>query len=210
MMSIMETAGWRQNIFKRLWERGTAEAADEKLRAVKAPLFREAKGVVLELGPGTGANFRYFPHGISWIGVEPVEEWHAVLRAHPDRPREMRFSKTLAEVPIASVDTAVSSLVLCSVPNLRETLADIRRVLKPGGQFLCVEHIAAPRGSFRRVLQYLIRPFTKILGGGCDPVRDTAEAIARAGFSAHTFTAYQIPLGGLPFPVPVIACRARA
>lgn len=210
MMSTMETAEWRQKIFKRLWERGTAKAADEKLRTIKAPMFREAKGVVLELGPGTGANFRYFPADISWIGVEPVEAWHATLRSRPDHPHEMRFSSTLGEVPTASVDTVVSSLVLCSVPNLRETLADIRRVLKPGGQFLCVEHVAAPCGTLRRILQYFILPFTKTLGGGCDPVRDIAEAIARAGFSEHNITAHAVPLGCLPFPVPIIVCRARA
>lgn len=199
---------WRRNVFRRWWPR-QAEVINEQLRALKKELFHTVRGTVLELGPGTGTNFRYFSSDISWLGVEPVEEWHAALRAHPDRPTQMRFSRTLAEVPTASVDTVVSSLVLCSVPDLRETLADIQRVLKPGGQFLCVEHIAAPRGTFRRVLQHLIRPFTKTLGGGCEPDRDIDSAIACAGFSEHTFITYDIPLGSLPFRVPLIACRAR-
>lgn len=198
----------REKLFAKMWQR-MAPNADERLRALKENLFKEVRGVVLELGPGTGANFQYFPAEITWIGVEPNQTLQKVLCVHPKKPKVSKLISRIEELSNESVDTVVSSLVLCSVPTPEETLKEIKRVLKQGGKFLCVEHVAAPNGTFLRFIQRLIRPATRCLGGGCEPDREIAAVIAQTGFSEQGLTESRIQINRLPIMVPIIACSAR-
>ena len=81
------------------------------------------------------------------------------------------------------VDAAVCSTALCSVADPDGALAEILRVLRPGGRLVFFEHVAAPAGSGARLLQGLAAPLTRRFDRGCDPRRDTASTIERAGFS---------------------------
>src|SRR5690606_12864960 len=107
--------------------------------AAKAELFADLRGTVLEIGPGTGPNLVYIPAGVHWIGVEPNRAMHAYLRAEAERMgREIELRAGRAErldVDDASVDAVISTLVLCSVPDLDDTLEEVYRVLRPGGRF---------------------------------------------------------------------------
>jgi len=86
------------------------------------------------------------------------------------------------DLPSASVDFVFSSLVLCSVERPEQVLAEVRRVLRPGGSFVCVEHVAAPVGSRIYGLQRMIQRPWKWLFEGCDLCRDTGSTLRAAGF----------------------------
>ncbi len=198
----------REKLFAKMWQR-MAPKADERLRELKENLFKRVHGVVLELGPGTGMNFQYFPTEITWIGVEPNQELQKVLSAHPERPKSFKLISRIEELPSESVDTVVSSLVLCSVPKPTETLKEIKRVLRQGGQYLCVEHVAAPRDTLLRFIQRIIRPVTRCLGGGCEPDREIGTLIYQTGFSKTDLAEYRLQIYRTPIKVPIISCAAQ-
>lgn len=92
-----------------------------------------------------------------------------------------------------SVDAVVSTLVLCTVPDVAATLQEVLRVLKPGGRFLFMEHVAAPRGTRLRRVQQWIRPLWKVIGDGCHPDRETWTIIETAGFDSVKIEHFQAP-----------------
>ena len=103
----------------------------------KAELFADLPRSVLEIGPGTGANLAYLPKGCRWIGIEPNPHMHDPLRDKADKLGvEADLREGAAERIAAddcSVDAVICTLVLCSVKNPAQALAEIRRVLRPGG-----------------------------------------------------------------------------
>lgn len=153
--------------------------------ALEESLVRSVTGTVLEIGAGSGSNFEDFPDDIQWIGLEPDDEVLATLRRRSRRfSRSSRVIEGVAEkIPLDddSVDTVLSTFVLCSVDDPPLVLAEILRVLKPGGRFVFLEHVAAPRGSVKRWVQRVLS-LGKRGPGECDPVRDTLETIEAAGF----------------------------
>lgn len=205
---VKNTMNIREKIFSRLWRLG-APGVDKKLSALKEKLFQDVQGIVLELGPGTGVNFEYFPSNISWIGIEPNKTLQKILLVHPKRPRNAQLIERIENVQSESIDTAVSSLVLCSVPELEKMLGEVKRVLKKGGAFLCVEHIAAERGTCLRAWQRIIRPFTRLFGGGCEPDREILTAMHNTGFTHIQSSTHHLRLGNLIICVPVIVCSAQ-
>jgi ubiquinone/menaquinone biosynthesis C-methylase UbiE len=106
----------------------------------------------------------------------------------------------------ATADAVVSTLVLCSVPDLDETLAELHRILKPGGTLFFLEHVVASEASWLRWVQDGIAPVWKVLADGCRPNRDTGAALERAGFSAVTYDRFEAPL---PVVRPHIVGRAQ-
>jgi SAM-dependent methyltransferase len=131
---------------------------------------------VLELGPGTGPNFRYYPPSIRWTGIEPNTYLHAALTARG------RVATDTAAIPTSTIDAVVCTLVLCSVQDPAEVLAETYRTLKPGGKFYFLEHVAAPEHSkLRRTQKFIQKPWSCI-ADGCDVCRDTLRLIEAAGF----------------------------
>jgi SAM-dependent methyltransferase len=146
-----------------------------------------ASSEVVELGAGVGANLPYLPAGSHLIAVEPSLRMHDALR---QRAREAGVELTLVPhgaesipIPDASVDEVICSLVLCTVEDPARVLAEVRRILRPGGRFRFVEHVAAPEWSPRRWLQRAIRRPWAWLYEGCDLERDTASQVRGAGFT---------------------------
>ena len=144
-------------------------------------------GRVLEIGAGVGANFDYLPRGTRLVAVEPNEAMHARL-AHRARERHIDLELVGAPaealpIPDDSVDTVICSLVLCTVDDTAAAISEIRRVLRPGGTFRFVEHVAAHPLSPRRWIQTMIsRPWSWLFEG-CQLCRDTGSAIRSAGFA---------------------------
>ncbi|BDG17332.1 class I SAM-dependent methyltransferase [Thermus brockianus] len=133
-------------------------------------LLGSLAGKVLEIGPGTGVNLAYLPDGVHWIGLEPNPYLHPHLkRALSLRGLSGEVLLGQAEaipLPEESVEAVVATLVLCSVADPRATLAEILRVLKPGGRLVFLEHVAAPPGSSLRRFQDLLSdiPHPSFLG----------------------------------------------
>jgi len=147
-------------------------------------------GTVLEIGAGHGANFGYFAAGADWIGLEPdpaARRRLATLAAAHGYHRPV-IDSVAERIPLsdASVDAVAGTLVLCSVADQAMVLAQVRRVLRPGGRFVFFEHVAAPRGTASRGLQRCCAPLSRRLEG-CDPARETWRAIAAAGFREVQF-----------------------
>lgn len=198
------------SLFKRFfaWSMATGDAAQERIYSViKRELFAGVRGTVLELGPGTGINLPFMPAGIEWIGAEPNPHMHAYIQKKAgDRGLAIRLTTDAAaalSLPDASVDTVISTLVLCSVPDQAAALREIRRVLKPGGQFLFIEHVAATAGRLRRA-QRFIKPFWRVIGDGCCPDRDTGDRIREAGFAEVTIERFNARM-----PIAIVRPHVR-
>jgi ubiquinone/menaquinone biosynthesis C-methylase UbiE len=158
-----------------------------KYADIKSELFKHAPSVVVELGPGPGANLRYLRRGTRLIAIEPNRHMHPLLQR---RAKQFEIELDLRELageqldlPSESVDFVLSSLVFCTVENPEQVIAEVLRVLKPGGQFVCVEHVEAPTGSANKRLQNVIKRPWKWIFEGCDLCRDTGATLRSSGFS---------------------------
>jgi ubiquinone/menaquinone biosynthesis C-methylase UbiE len=189
-------AGWYQRLFAAMMARGSV-ASEPLVAERKRALLGELRGSVLEIGPGTGVNLTYYQPDVQWLGIEPNPHMHTYVQqaaAQLGRAIELRRG-TAEQLPVAdeSVDAVVGTLVLCSVPNPAATLHEIKRVLKPGGRFVFVEHVAAPRGTWMRRFQRWISPLWNMLGDGCHPDRETWTVIEDAGFTRVQLEHFQLP-----------------
>ena len=176
---------------------------ERKLRPHKLRAFAGLPAEVVELGPGVGANLRHLPRGATLIAVEPNRHMHARLRAAADRAGvRLDLRERLAErtgLADQSVDTVISSLVLCTVQDPDAVLAEVRRILRPGGTFRFVEHVAAPDGTpTRRVQRLLRRPWAWTFEG-CSCERDLEGALRASGFARVDVERYRIRTPFLPF-----------
>lgn len=158
-----------------------------KYAETKKALFSTLPDVVVELGAGAGANFRYFRPGTKVIALEPNVFMHAPLRRAADKHGVVLDVRTSSaeqtELPSESVDAVVSSLVLCSVSDQVAAVREAKRVLRPGGRLLCIEHVAAPESTFVGKIQRLVfRPWRWFFEG-CHTHPDTERTLREAGFS---------------------------
>ena len=167
------------------WQAGHEGGSLKRLR-------REAIGVlhgrVLEVGVGIGSNWPYIRSDIEYVGIEPNE---AMLERALKHARQQGRAVDLRPVdvqampfPDASFDVVITTLTFCSVPDAGAGLREIRRVLKPGGEFRFLEHVRARRRTWAR-LQSLLKPMTRRCAGGCEWDRDTLDAIRAAGFEVE-------------------------
>lgn len=149
-----------------------------------------SSGTVVELGAGTGANFRYLPADCHLIAVEPSVAMHARLQRNAmEQGVSLELLSSGGEqiaLPDESVDEVIATLVLCTVAQPDQVLSEVIRILRPGGRFRFVEHIAAQPASPRRWVQQVVaRPWAWIFEG-CHTHRDTASTIENAGFANLT------------------------
>jgi SAM-dependent methyltransferase len=153
----------------------------------KARLFGDLPATVVEIGAGAGVNFRYLRPGTRVIAVEPNHHFHPSLERSGRRHQiDLSIQGLAAEgLPLGdeSVDAVICSLVLCSVDDVQQVLAEVKRVLRPGGRFVCIEHVAAPpRSLIGRIQRLVFRPWRWFFEG-CHTHRETAGALTSAGFS---------------------------
>lgn len=188
---------WRARTFAWTMARGTGPY-ERWMAERKRSLLGGLSGEVLEIGPGGGVNLPYLPREVRWTGIEPNPHFHPYIRKEAVRlDRPVRLVAGLAEdsgMEAASVDAVVGTLVLCSVDRVEVVLEEILRVLKPGGRFCFLEHVAAPQGSWLRRFQRGLRPLWSSLLDGCRPDAETSVQIARAGFSQWKWEEFQAPL----------------
>ena len=145
-------------------------------------------GRVVEIGAGDGGNFRLYPPEVTEVvAIEPERHLRGLAEeAAAGAGVNVTVMPGLAgDLPLepASCDGAVASLVLCTVPDPEAALAELRRVLKPGGELRFYEHVHARTQPLRTFLEVAYRTrLWPLVAGGCNPTRDTAAMIERAGF----------------------------
>ncbi|GAA2151217.1 class I SAM-dependent methyltransferase [Glycomyces lechevalierae] len=196
----------RRRLFAR-WYPGFAASLEPRgLGAYRTRLLAPLSGRVLEVGCGHGVNFPHYPEAVTeLVAVEPEAHLRDLAReqaAALDRDVTVLDGRAEAlPVESGSFDSVVTTLVLCSVGDLDRALAEIRRVLKPGGALVCLEHVASANRAVRAGEHAFDAVFWSHAFGGCHTGRDTGAAIARAGFEAKGLKAKRYP--GLPFPLSV-------
>lgn len=156
-------------------------------RPYKADLFQNLTGTIVEIGPGAGGNFEYMNEGTEWTGLEPNASFHSFLlkRAEEKKIHAKILSTESEQFPLPDnyADIIICTLVLCSVKDPLRIISEVRRVLKPGGKYYFIEHVAAPQGTFLRSMQNFSNPINRIIADGCNCNRETWNAIHHAGFS---------------------------
>ncbi len=180
--------------------------------ARRAHLIDRAEGRVVELGAGTGLNLAHYPAEAELVLTEPYEPMARRLE------RRLSSSGRIAEVirapaealplPDASADTVVSTLVLCTVKDLDATLAEARRVLRPGGRLLFIEHVAGEEGSRLHDWQRRAHGLWQGFACGCNTDRRTGDAIRAAGFEIEELVEDELEFD-IPLVRPLIWGSAR-
>ena len=200
-------------LFAALYDRMLAREEERWLGERRARLLAGASGRVLELGAGTGLNAPHYPATIETLTVtEPFGPMAARLRERFARERP-ELEADVVEAPAERLpfdagrfDTVVSTLVLCTVDDPEATLAEVARVLKPGGSLLFFEHVRAPDPALAKWQDRLHGPWYAI-GHGCHCNRDTLAAIERSPLEVEDVERDRVP--SPPIVSPTIEGRAR-
>lgn len=180
---------------------------DSWYRDDKSALFWPIEGRVLEIGPGTGVNFDYYPPGTRVYAVEPNPHFHAGLERRA-RQMGLRLRLVVGEaeripLPSAKFDHVVGTLVLCSVSNPQAVMAEVLRVLRPGGWYHFIEHVGAGRG-WMKPAQWLAAWPWQLVFDGCRLNRDSATTVAQAGFAWQVTAACRFGPAWLPVQPHII------
>ena len=175
-------------LWARFYDKIMLDAEEKCLSEWRKDLLKDLGGDVLEIGCGTGANLAYYPQSVKHL-----------VAAEPDKNMRQMFTSKLSQykhlsvsildyngegfpVPDNSFDAVVSTLVLCSVKNPQQMLAEIYRVLKPQAKLVFIEHVASYNNPSRLKWQKLLEPLWKKVSCGCHLTRSTENNIIQAGF----------------------------
>lgn len=179
MSSLMAT------LYDRIMEPTEAACMRDWRRA----LLSRARGEVLEIGSGTGANVAHYGESVRSVTfTEPDDGMRSRLEQkllERPRPWDHRVVPVaVEELPFDDdvFDTVVSTLVLCSVNEPLHAVEELRRVLRPGGELLFIEHVAAEPGTRRRLWQRIVNPVWKRVAGNCHCTRETGTTLEAGGF----------------------------
>lgn len=155
---------------------------NKQLAEYRARVVPAAEGRVLEIGIGSGLNLPFYSAQTSEIiGLDPSPRLLDMAGRRSDSATLLAGSAEAIPLDNRSIDTVVTTWTLCSVPNIDKAFGEIRRVLKPGGRLLFVEHGLSPDKGIRW-LQDALTPMWRRLGGGCHLNRNMSELIRQAGF----------------------------
>ncbi|XP_078545057.1 thiol S-methyltransferase TMT1A-like [Lissotriton helveticus] len=145
---------------------------------------------ILEVGSGTGTNFQFFPPGCRVTCTDPNPDFERFLGKSVAENEHVRFTRFLvasgedmSAVASGSADAVVCTLVLCSVRDVEGVLKEVVRVLRPGGVFYFLEHVAADKSTWSFFFQHIYHPTWKTVCCGCHLVRETWKDIEKAHFS---------------------------
>jgi SAM-dependent methyltransferase len=191
-MSVTAPSDCPRPRFARMYIRFAKTAEERGATEHRRRMLDGLRGTVLELGAGHGLNFPHYPSEVTEvIAVEPEPTLRArAADAAANAPVPVRVLPGVAdELPLdsESVDAAVASLVLCSVPDQASALAELRRVVRPGGELRFYEHVIPETQPKRFLFQAVDRSgLWPGIAGGCHAARDTTAAIQRAGFDIES------------------------
>jgi ubiquinone/menaquinone biosynthesis C-methylase UbiE len=201
--------------FARMYLRSAASAEQRGATEHRRRLLQGLSGTVVEIGAGHGLNFPLYPPEVTEVvAIEPETTLRDQAGTAAERATvPIRVLAGVAdELPLddATVDAAVASLVLCSVPDQQRALAEIRRVLRPEGELRFYEHVVPRCQPKRLLLQVIDRSgLWPGIAGGCHPARDTTEAIIQAGFDIEEIERFGFSAARFEPLIPHILGTAR-
>ena len=201
--------------FARMYLKAAARADRRGATQHRRALLQDLTGRVLEVGAGNGLNFAHYPPTVTEVvAIEPEPTLRAIAQqaaAGAPVPVTVRAG-TADALPLADgeMDAAVASLVLCSVLDQARALAELHRVLRPGGELRFYEHVIARCQPMRTILQVADHSgLWPAIGGGCHTARDTGAAIEAAGFTIERCERFGFRASAVEPSVPHILGVAR-
>jgi ubiquinone/menaquinone biosynthesis C-methylase UbiE len=204
----------RHPLFARMYLRFSAGADEQGEVEYRKEMLEGLSGRVVEIGAGNGLNFAHYPGTVEQlVAVEPEPLLReAAVEAAKSAPVPIEVVDGVADrLPLedGSVDAGVACLVLCTVPDQDVALAELRRVIRPGGELRFYEHVVAHRRGMATAQRVMDLTFWPHIAGGCHLTRDTGAAIERAGFEIERSRRF----GFSPAPpvpaIPHVLGRAR-
>ncbi len=186
---------WNEQVVPRVTDRILGVGEIHRLRA---RVCSGLEGQVLEIGFGSGLNVEHYPPAVDRVAaVEPSDvAWHIAQSKHMGvgRPPVVRAgldgqSLSLAD---ASMDAALSTFTLCTIPHLEVALTEVARVLRPGGEFHFLEHGLAPDAGVAR-WQHRLTPVQRRLAAGCHLDRPIAQAVSSSGLEIEDLDTFYLP-----------------
>jgi ubiquinone/menaquinone biosynthesis C-methylase UbiE len=167
-------------------------------------IIHAAEGRILEIGAGSGLNLPLYGAAAKEVlALEPDPQLVRMAEKNAERasPRVHLLEASAEEIPLddSSIDTVVSTWTLCTIPDADRALREMRRVLKPGGRFLFVEHGLAPELKVQK-WQRRLTPYWERISGGCHLTREIDRIVRDAGFVLERLDTGYLPGGRLPGP----------
>jgi SAM-dependent methyltransferase len=201
-MGRIYDATWGR-FFSAIYDRAMKSTEEAGMREIRRETLAAARGRTIDIGAGTGINVELYPEGVTELVLAEPDE-HMLNRLRPKTATWGREADVVqapaGRLPFedGSFDTAVFTLVLCTVPDPRAALSEAARVLKPGGRLLFVEHVRSEDPGLARWQDRLEGPW-RLLGDGCHCNRDTVASI-----EAAPFTLERVEKGELPKSPPLV------
>jgi ubiquinone/menaquinone biosynthesis C-methylase UbiE len=196
-------------LFARMYDRAMSRLEREGGAELRHDLLGNAHGRTLELGAGTGLNLDHYPVSVDdLVLTDPDPHMLTRLRhrlaASGHGAQVVQASAERLPFPDGSFDTVISTWALCTVNDPEQSLAEIRRVLKPGGRFLFLEHVRSEDSERAARWQDRATPFVRRAICGCRPNRRTLATIQASGLQIETVRTGTQPKGSLPWEKPMI------
>ncbi|KAJ8260362.1 hypothetical protein GJAV_G00181250 [Gymnothorax javanicus] len=210
-LNLMEFIGI-YGLYKRLFpalQFRLAKDYNKKMHERKKELFSNivefagADGTlkILEIGCGTGTNFKYYPSGSRITCTDQNPHFQRYLQESIDANDQLKFEKfvlssaeNLSVVRDDTVDVVVSTLVLCSVNDIKRVLEEVHRILRPGGALYFLEHVVSDPNSWAYFFQHVLQPLWYYFGDGCELTRETWKHLEAARFSDLKLRHIEAPL----------------
>ncbi|XP_020821942.1 thiol S-methyltransferase TMT1A [Phascolarctos cinereus] len=185
------------------------ESYNREMAAKKQELFSNlqefagssGKVALIEVGCGSGANFKFYPPGCRITCVDPNPNFEKFLIKSIAGNRHLQFERFLVvpgedmhQIEDNSMDVVVCTLVLCSVQEQEKFIKEVHRVLRPGGAFYFIEHVADEPSSWNFFWQQVLRPTWQLMFDGCDLTKETWKALEQGSFSKLNLQHLQAPL----------------
>ncbi|NXO07242.1 MET7A protein, partial [Oriolus oriolus] len=192
---------------------------DKKSRKYKQELFRNLPDFrgssgqlrLLEIGTGSGTNFQFYPSGCTVICTDINPNFQESLSKNMKKNQHLHYEQFLVaagedlrQVPSGSVDAVVCTLVLCSVTSVSSTLKEVLRVLRPGGAFFFLEHVAAEHSSWKYFWQQVYFPTWKLIFAGCCLTRELWKNLEEAKFSELKLQHIRVDMPWMPIKPHIV------